>query len=70
MIGQNAVENNFLSPDDYKRKVELINQAQGGVNGLNFKALAILNTGVLNENEAKDFLALVTLDKYSNQLLQ
>jgi hypothetical protein len=70
VIGQNAVENNFLSPDDYKRKVELINQAQGGVNGLNFKALAILNTGVLNENEAKDFLALVTLDKYSNQLLQ
>lgn len=41
VVGQNAVENNALSPEEYKRKVELINKAQGGTNGLNFKALAI-----------------------------
>ena len=29
VIGQNAVENNVLSPEEYKRKVELINKAQG-----------------------------------------
>ena len=70
VIGQNAVENNVLSPEEYKRKVELINKAQGGTNGLNFKALAILNNGSLNEKEAREFLALVALDKYSDQLLK
>ncbi|MFW1850729.1 hemagglutinin repeat-containing protein [Acinetobacter guillouiae] len=70
VVGQNAVENNFLSPEEYKRKVELINKAQGGANGLNFKALAILNNGSLNEKEAREFLALVAMDKYSDQLLK
>ena len=70
VIGQNAVENNVLSPEEYKRKVEIINKAQGGTNGLNFKALAILNNGSLNEKEAREFLALVALDKYSDQLLK
>jgi hypothetical protein len=70
VIGQNAVENNVLSPEEYKRKVEIINKAQGGTNGLNFKALAILNNGSLNEKEAREFLALVAMDKYSDQLLK
>ena len=70
VVAQNAVENNFLSPEEYKRKVELINKAQGGANGLNFKALAILNNGSLNEKEAREFLALVAMDKYSDQLLK
>lgn len=70
VIGQNAVENNVLSLEEYKRKVELINKAQDGTNGLNFKALAILNNGSLNEKEAREFLALVAMDKYSDQLLK
>jgi len=70
VIGQNSVENNVLSPEEYKRKVEIINKAQGGTNGLNFKVLAILNNGSLNEKEAREFLALVAMDKYSDQLLK
>lgn len=69
-VAQNAVENNFLSQEEYNRKVELLKKAGGSENSLNFKALAFLNKGSLTEQEAREFLALVAIDKYSNQLLK
>lgn len=54
VIGQNAVENNFLTKQGYKRKFELVNQFD--------------KKGALTTQQAQELLVLIDLDNKSTKL--
>ena len=70
VIGQNAVENNFLNDRLVQRKIALIKKANGGkYSSASSEFLKALDSGGLTAQEAREYLAILEVDDYSNKLM-